>query len=161
MLSHYVNILNLLFLTTQAAFTPRLSYFCCIPHGCLGQTRTISTCTGKTTQKAGSTYSCQAAAVSRLIAIRRTWQRRRRRKNVNIYEGLEIYFFFTPTNRVDGVCSRDGSVSPADWNCDSAKPTVRDNATVGRWADDAGTQCSTLSEHTKYTHTHTHTLLHG
>lgn len=53
---------------------------------------------------------------------------------MNIYEDLKIYFLFTQTNRVEGVRIRDGSVSTADWNCDSGKLTVKDNKTVGRWA---------------------------
>lgn len=117
----------------------KTSWFCALavvlvsgPSDWSGQRRITCTCTGKTAQKAGSRCSRQAAAVSSLVAIGRTWQRRSMTL-MNIYEGLKIYLLFTQTNKV-GVCVSDGAITPAGWCCDVATLTGEVNETEDRWA---------------------------
>lgn len=83
---------------------------------------------------AGSGYSCQAAAVSSLVAIRGTWQRRRM-KLMNIYDSLKTYLLFTQTNRVEGVRVRDWAITPADWSSDVAELTGKVNETKHGWTN--------------------------
>lgn len=76
---------------------------------------------------------------------------------MNIHDSLKTYLLFTQTNRVEGVCVRDGAITPADWSCDVAKLTGKVNETKHRWTNSTKARsrsthqltymCTTLHQH--------------